>query len=410
MAKNLVLYLKLLTFFLLADSAKAQTPVAGKVNESPFYFAKFTAPSDIVQSTTSKIMIDDIEVLYPFEKQAQENEILKMKLEMEQGKNRLHYLILVLALLVFSVGSFLTFTLYRSRRQIRKRNRLLSEQNNEVQAQNEEIKSQQEEILMQSEQLTLRNEFLISQNRKLQELSQEKDGLISIVAHDLRTPLNQSKGFAELLKNSVADADQLTLVRMITRVNDDGLRLIQDLLQINALDHEKLQLAEVILDQFIHSTIENTFKPLAEKKGIALHIAVEHELNIKTDQQYLKRILENLVSNAIKFSHTGSSVFLQVLSASESIYLSVEDQGPGISEDDQKKMFGKFQKLSARPTSGESSTGLGLAIVKSLVDKLQGELKVKSELGKGTSFIIKLNKSISETDTCLQNLDKQLEG
>jgi signal transduction histidine kinase len=423
MAKNLAQYLKLFTFCALAVSAKAQTPVADSLKnlldyspkDTPLYLfnqpnKKFTALKDSMQYSGGKVIIEDIEEFYKSEQQAQENETLRMKLEMQEGKTRLQQLAITFAILILFTGSFFTFILYRSRRQIRKRNKLLSEQNNEIQAQNEEIKSQQEEITMQAEQLTLRNEFLIRQNQQLKELNQEKDGLIGIVAHDLRTPLNQSKGFAELLKHSKLDADQLALVKMITRVNDDGLHLIQDLLQINALDHESLQLTSVLLDHFIHNSVEKTFKPLAEKKGIALHIAVEEELTIRTDPAYLKRILENLVSNALKFSFAGSSVFLRILSSNESIYISVEDQGPGISEDDQKKMFRRFQKLSARPTSGETSTGLGLSIVKGLVEKLRGELKVKSELGKGTSFIIKLNKSFLEIDASFHILDKQLEG
>ena len=100
--------------------------------------------------------------------------------------------------------------------------------------------------------------------------------------------------------------------------------------------------------------------------------------------------MENLVSNAIKFSQRGTEVGIMSIAEPNRVILEVSDQGPGISLEDQRKLFGKFQKLSARPTGGEHSSGLGLAIVKSLVDKLGGDIEVKSELGKGAIFRVVL--------------------
>ena len=101
--------------------------------------------------------------------------------------------------------------------------------------------------------------------------------------------------------------------------------------------------------------------------------------------------MDNLISNAIKFTPSGRRIYLDLANGGDGAVFSIRDEGPGISKEDQKKMFRKFQRLSAKPTGGESSTGLGLSIVKSLVERLDGQIDVESQLGKGTTFRIKLS-------------------
>ena len=111
-------------------------------------------------------------------------------------------------------------------------------------------------------------------------------------------------------------------------------------------------------------------------------------INMNTDKSYLSRILDNLISNAIKFSPHGTSMKVEASLENGGIRFSVRDQGPGFSEADKKDLFKKFKKLSARPTGGESSNGLGLAIVKILVDRLGGKIQLNSAQGQGSEFII----------------------
>jgi signal transduction histidine kinase len=111
---------------------------------------------------------------------------------------------------------------------------------------------------------------------------------------------------------------------------------------------------------------------------------------VLTDPAYLVRILDNLVTNAIKFSPAGSQVRLGSEHVDQHLVVTVEDQGPGFSDEDRRFLFQKFRKLSARPTAGESSNGLGLAIIKILVDRLQGSIELKSQPGKGSTFIVTL--------------------
>lgn len=131
------------------------------------------------------------------------------------------------------------------------------------------------------------------------------------------------------------------------------------------------------------------FETQLKDKSIALSFHCNPKITLNSDIALFKRIITNLISNAIKFSNSNTTVSVVVTVHNESeVKVSINDEGPGISQEDQKKLFNKFQKLSARPTGSELSTGLGLYIVKNLIEKLNGSVLVKSELGKGTQFVI----------------------
>ena len=104
------------------------------------------------------------------------------------------------------------------------------------------------------------------------------------------------------------------------------------------------------------------------------------------DSSRIAQVIDNLINNAIKYSQEGSNVYISIDREEDAVRLSVRDEGPGISEDDQTRLFGEFQKLSAQPTAGEKSTGLGLAIVKKIVEAHGGSVKVESQLGSGSTF------------------------
>ena len=112
---------------------------------------------------------------------------------------------------------------------------------------------------------------------------------------------------------------------------------------------------------------------------------------VNTDLSYIDQVIENLLSNAIKFSKTEKNIYINITSDDTAALCEIRDEGPGLSESDKKKLFKKYQKLSAIPTGNESSTGLGLSIVKKFVDAMNGEIWCESEVGKGTSFFVKFN-------------------
>jgi signal transduction histidine kinase len=107
----------------------------------------------------------------------------------------------------------------------------------------------------------------------------------------------------------------------------------------------------------------------------------------------MHQVLENFTSNAIKYSPPGTSIIARVLASADTVRFEVQDEGPGLSDEDKQKLFGFFQRLSARPTGGESSHGVGLAITKRVVDLHNGKIWAESELGKGTTFIVEIPKN-----------------
>ena len=238
---------------------------------------------------------------------------------------------------------------------------------------------------------TAEKELSIQRN-KLEDLYREQNDLMSIVAHDLKSPLNKVLGLIQLMPMvGGLNGEQASYVGMIQKVIEGGRKLIDDILIINPAEShsEPLSIEEINLDEFITELLY-THRQTAKEKNIILHFNQKSGALFQSDRECLQRILDNLLSNAIKFSYNDKNVFVEAKKLNNGIQITVRDEGQGISKEDQKKMFKKFQKLSARPTAGESSTGLGLSIIKALVGKLEGSIDFESEVDKGTVFYVKL--------------------
>jgi signal transduction histidine kinase len=138
--------------------------------------------------------------------------------------------------------------------------------------------------------------------------------------------------------------------------------------------------------------LAKNYKVLAEKKNIVLHDDIAPSLMVYYDRYYSNRIFDNLLSNAIKFSAEGKNVFIKASEDGAWVSVAVSDEGPGISEEDQNKLYEKFQTLSARPTAGETSTGIGLSVAKALADKTGAQLMCSSHTGEGTTFTVRIRK------------------
>jgi len=319
----------------------------------------------------------DMENLFAlFEKEQQEAEIklLKQENDVINARSRAQFLAilgLVLFLLLLTVVFFVNRSL----------NLKLKQANQDLSLKNEQIKEQQEKILHQNETVT-------QKNQKLEDLIREKDGIIQFVAHDLKAPINKTLALLELVEADM-DGQKAQLIKMIKESNLNAKELIKDLLLINSVEHEGPKKVEerINLTELIQKKIRS-FKLDADRKNINLtSILTGKTSQVCCTESDISRILDNFISNAIKFSDPGTSVEVGIRDqAGPLVTLFVKDEGPGISREDQKKMFKKFQKLTARPTGGESSHGLGLAIVKSLAEKMGGEIRMESEIGKGTTF------------------------
>jgi signal transduction histidine kinase len=319
-------------------------------------------------------------------------EIEKMSVIREKNENEANFRrdILITTLigalfLVFGIGSYL------AARRIHRQKEEIALQNNEIKRKNQEITRQNDLLQAQQIEISRKNQFLL-------ELNTEKNSLMDIVAHDLKAPLSKMVGVTQLLP-VVGDLndEQRMFVEIIRKSAMEGTRFINDLLDINAIEQghvQPLNLEDIGLAVFVPEVLRS-FQQEASAKNIRIHFQnkSEHGLAV-TDQQYFRRIVDNLVSNAIKFSPQDTNIYVKLAETSDQVILSVKDEGPGISPEDQQKLFKKFQRLSARPTGGESSTGIGLSIVKVLVDRLHGEIKASSTLGKGAEFTVSLPKNI----------------
>ena len=242
--------------------------------------------------------------------------------------------------------------------------------------------------------------LLQNHNKKLTALNEEKNTLMGVVAHDLRSPLNNIKGLIALVKmeKSSLTPEQSHYFHLVDDTMERMRDMIDRVLDVSVVEDMKvnLNLKKVDLGQTMNFVAGN-FELLASKKSITVHSNIDTEKHfIFADYNYLLQVIENLLSNAIKFSESGKSIFLNVFQEDGSETMIIRDEGPGISEEDQSKLFTKFQKLSAKPTNNEQSTGLGLSIVKKFVDAMEAEISCESQVGVGTSFIIRFKSAVEE--------------
>jgi signal transduction histidine kinase len=257
------------------------------------------------------------------------------------------------------------------------------------------LKQKNEVISLQGKEIEKQLHELEQSSEQMKELVQEKQQIIGIVSHDLKGPFNRIFALVHLMNLSTENLteDQLDYLNKIHQIAADGLSMVRNLLDNRMMEdigfdlaHEKINLATLL-----GSMIKN-YQVLAEKKGIDFHFKSPPQVILLSDKVYLTRVFENLVSNALKFSRSGENISVSITENAEKIFVSIQDEGPGISEADQPKLYQKLQRLSARPTGGESSTGLGLWIVKTIIDKMQGSIECKSVEGSGTTFTVTLNK------------------
>ncbi len=241
-------------------------------------------------------------------------------------------------------------------------------------------------------QLKFSKEMIITKNIRLEQLNTEKNEFLGIAAHDLKNPLSTIKGYAELLEVDAPNMSEEEIVEFAGQIKSMSqymFQIIIDLLDMNAIEEGKMRMNPV--DFEVVTVVMNAlskFNVPAEKKNIKIKFEPDsYTLSAFADVGRTQQVLDNLVSNALKFSPFDKNIYVKAYAYNtEKICIEVQDEGPGISEEDKTKLFGKFAKLSARPTANENSTGLGLSIVKKIVENMGGDIWCESELGQGASF------------------------
>lgn len=238
-------------------------------------------------------------------------------------------------------------------------------------------------------QATLRE--LAASNDRLVHLNQEKNEFLGIAAHDLKNPLTAVIGYAELLQLGVPPDRTIKMADEIVTAGTRMRDLITNLLDANAIEEGRFtsNLERCDLAALAAQCIGNN-RATASRKQIAIHDRSAPGAFARADRNATMQILDNLISNAIKYSPQGSRVDIEVGANAGLAWVAVKDQGPGLSESDQKKLFQKFTRLSAKPTGGESSNGLGLSIVKRLAEAMSGSVRCQSVLGAGATFALQL--------------------
>ena len=237
-------------------------------------------------------------------------------------------------------------------------------------------------------------EALSAQNERLRELDRLKDEFISLVSHELRTPLTSIRGYLELLLDGGAGQltdDQGRFLAVVDRNSKRLMHLVGDLLFLAQVEAGKLtlELGDVDLDDVVSEAVEAA-KPIADEKGITLKASVEPIPPMLGDRSRLAQVLDNLVSNALKFTTGGGTVEVDVSAANGEAVLEVRDTGIGIAPADQAQLFDRFFRSTEATERAIPGTGLGLTIVKAIVERHEGTIEVESAAGEGTTMRVRL--------------------
>jgi signal transduction histidine kinase len=225
-------------------------------------------------------------------------------------------------------------------------------------------------------------------------LNTERNELLSIAAHDLKNPIYSISMLAKVIKNeSELSREEIEEFSSdIITTSQRMLALISNLLDISKIEQGRLKLKFEDIDviEIIRAILE-IYRERANAKGITLELDNEYQrLIISFDRNALFQILDNLISNAIKFSPFNRKVTVALIKSKNTVKIMVKDQGPGISEEEMPFLFAKFSRLSAMPSGDEDSTGLGLSIVKKYADMTRSRVSCISIPGTGSTFIVEI--------------------
>ena len=284
---------------------------------------------------------------------------------------------------------------------IRRRNRILEEKiairTREINRKNEALAETNEELQVINSTLTKTNHRLEERSSELREALEQNKDILGVTAHDLKNPLAGMIGLLEMTLQDALEMDaesyreeSATNLDMLKGQAERMLTNIKDLLdRYRSESHTALRLEEINLNDSVTNVLRWNQKR-ARDKNIAFHFDWLEDAVVQADSSAVHRILDNLISNAVKYNRIGGNVHIHMSCYGEGIRVSIQDEGQGLTEDDKMKVFGRMQRLSARPTAGEHSTGLGLHIVKQLVENHQGNVGVDSVYGEGAIFWFEL--------------------
>lgn len=261
----------------------------------------------------------------------------------------------------------------------------------------ESYSNEKQEIIQKARERTLDYEKLEKTERMLRKLIRFKDQFVSIVSHDLRSPIASVISMAEYLSTDQEFIDTAgdNYAGMISRMRDELFRLLEyndKLYNWSSLEFGNFELKyeDKSVRQYINELLQR-YLPRTEKKNQHILINIKDEFDVHADPIFFGQVLNNLVENAIKFSYPEGNIYLTSYIEDGLKIISIKDEGIGIPVEHQEKLFTEFQEQHRQGTSGEKGTGLGLSICHKIIDAHDFELILKSALGEGTEFLVKIS-------------------
>ena len=235
-----------------------------------------------------------------------------------------------------------------------------------------------------------RNWVLEQEKKYLQEIEQLKHNFVSLFSHDLKTPIAKIQGIVDRVLSKNPSEEIQADLKSLRKSSDELHKYIQNVLNVIRVESSefKLNAAAVDINDLIEKVITQT-RPLALEKNIDISTKLEPMFSVEIDPLLVQEILLNLVENAIKYTKNGGSVFVSSQEVDDYVKVLIKDTGIGISTEDQKQIWGKFNRGQAQ-NSEIKGTGLGLYLVKYFTELHGGTISMESELGQGTTFILSL--------------------
>lgn len=249
----------------------------------------------------------------------------------------------------------------------------------------------------------LNNELVTAQRElartvaELQRLNAYKDELLGMAAHDLRNPLHANAAYIIFLQNNGGERREgdRTLLQRLRTNSEYMLRLVENVLDFAAIQsgHVRLQLEECSLEALIASIVE-TLRILAEPRAVGIRVEAGSGLPfLRVDPIKITQALQNLIANAVQYSPEGGTVEVRMRPVAGGVQIEVEDHGPGIPADELPELFKPFTRVSTSAYATHRSVGLGLAITRRLIEAHGGSIDVRSEVGRGSTFTVRLRAS-----------------
>lgn len=248
------------------------------------------------------------------------------------------------------------------------------------------------EVRRQNSELEDQKEQIISQSKELEKSLEDKDHIIRILAHDIKSPLGNIEVVCKLLNETTDEEDRSKYTSILNESTKSARGLVDKVLDLAVLEQDgvMVRLKELKVLTSIESAVDS-LKESADRKNITVNVEKpKKEVQVMADEFYLHQIFENLISNALKYSDKGETVDVKTIPDGNHVQVMVMDNGPGIKENEEEKLFQKFTRLSSRPTGNESSSGLGLSLVKQYVSKINGNVWYDRTMSKGATFVVEL--------------------